>query len=152
MHDRGDRYRLLMADVYELAGLSRRISGRDAARIGATGPQWQVLSVLDGGPATVPKLAQRLGMTRQGVQRVVNELMASGAARRHVDDGHLRSPRIELTSNGSRVLAALWEATAPHRERVLAQADIGADELDSARTTIRLVICALRTADARAPV
>ena len=142
-----DSYRLLMADVYELAGLSRRVSGRDAAAHGATAAQWHVMSVLDGGPATVPQIAVRLGMTRQGVQRVVNELTSAGAARRHGGDRERRSPRIELTASGRPLLAALWDESAPRRESVLADAGVHADELDAARATIRRLIEALRALD-----
>lgn len=144
MSDRGDEYRLLMADVYELAGLSRRISGRDAAALGATGPQWHVLSVLDGQPTAVPQIAVRLGFTRQGVQRVVNELAAGGAVRRLAQDRHARSPRIEITRRGAALLDALWETTLPQRERVLAAASLSGDELDSARRVVRQLIVALR--------
>src|ERR1700755_3083959 len=54
----GDQYRLLMADVYELAGLSRRTSEAIARDLGQTAARWHVLSVLSAGPCTVPAAAR----------------------------------------------------------------------------------------------
>jgi DNA-binding MarR family transcriptional regulator len=79
----------------------------------------------------------------------VNELAASGAVRRLVEDAQLRSPRLELTGRGRDVLTTLWKATTPHRDRALEQANVGREELDAARATIRKVIAALRAADQR---
>jgi len=72
-----EQYRLLMADVYELAGLSRRTSEAIARELGQTVARWHVLSVLSAGPCTVPATARRLGLTRQGVQRVADDLLAA---------------------------------------------------------------------------
>jgi DNA-binding MarR family transcriptional regulator len=142
-----ERYRLLMADVYELAGLSRRISGREAAAHGATSAQWQILSVTDEAPATVPQIARRLGLTRQAVQRVVNELLEAGHVRRLPEDRALRSPRIEPTPSGRQSLAELWQATLPRRRQALVDAGIDGDDLDAARVTVGRLIEALRESE-----
>ena len=142
-----ESYRRLMADVYELAGLSRRLSGRDAAEHRSTSAQWQVLSVIEGEPATVPEIARRLGLTRQGVQRVVNELLGAGHVRRHAADRRSKSPRIEPTRTGRTLLARLWRSNLPRREQALEAAAIDRDELDAAHVTVRRLIEALRAAD-----
>lgn len=147
MPDPVEPYRLLMADVYELAGLSRRISGREAFEHGATAVQWQVLSVVADQPATVPRIAQRLGLTRQAVQRVVNDLLASGHVRAHPDDRAVRSPRIEPTAAGRALLAELWRSNLARRRRTLAGAGIDPGDLEAARRTIRRLIEALRESE-----
>ena len=91
-------YRRLIAQVYEVAGLSRRSSDRDAAAEHTTTAQWHVLSVLSGGPATVPQVARRLGQARQSVQRVADELVAHGDVRPVPNPDHARSSRASASS------------------------------------------------------
>src|SRR5215470_14028883 len=95
-----EAYRLLIADVYELAGLSRRLSDAEAAGCGATAAQWHVLSAVSEEPATVPAIAARLGLARQGVQRVVDDLLAEGRAASAANPAHRRSRLIGLTDAG----------------------------------------------------
>lgn len=139
-----EAYRLLMADVYELAGLSRRISGREASAYGTTAIKWHVLSALEDTPATVPQIALRLGLTRQGIQRVVNDLVASGHARTHRDDRAARSPRIEATREGRQLVAALWRSSRPPRQQALARAGINSADINAARAILRRLIEVLR--------
>ena len=75
---RQQAYRLLIADVYELEGTSRRTSESIAAMAGQTTARWHVLSVLSTAPATVATVARRLGLARQSVQRVADGLLADG--------------------------------------------------------------------------
>ena len=87
-----EQYRLLMADVYELAGLSRRTSAAIAKELGQTVARWHVLSVVSAGPSTVPAIARRLGLTRQGVQRVADDLLAAHLLKASPNPDHVRSP------------------------------------------------------------
>jgi DNA-binding MarR family transcriptional regulator len=139
-----DAYRLLIADVHELAGLSRRLSGRDAAAHGATVGQWHVLSVISDTPATVPAIAARLGVTRQGAQRVVNELLAVGRVAAEPNPSHAQSPLITATPAGRKLLDVLWQATRTPRERVVAEAGVDIHALEHARKTIARLRDALR--------
>ena len=100
----GEQYRLLMADVYELAGLSRRTSEAIARELGQTVARWHVLSVLSAGPCTVPATARRLGLTRQGVQRVADDLLAARLLTASPNPDHARSPLLTLTNRGQLVL------------------------------------------------
>jgi DNA-binding MarR family transcriptional regulator len=136
-------YRLLIADVYELAGLSRRISEREAAACDTTVARWHVLSAVSDAPASVPAIARRLGQVRQGVQRVVDELVDAGQLARHPNPRHRRSPLVGITEEGSRVLDRLWAASEPTRNEQLAASRLTPAELMQARATLRKVIDAL---------
>lgn len=142
-----ESYRLLMADIYELAGLSRRVSDREAAAMGSTAAQWHVLSAVSDQPAPVPAIARRLGLVRQSVQRVVDDLAADGRVTLRANPGHRRSALVGLTDSGRDVLNGLWESTTPERETVLAHAGVSDDELDAARTVVRRLISALAEQD-----
>ena len=143
----GEQYRLLMADVYELAGLSRRTSAAIAKELGQTVARWHVLSVVSAGPCTVPTIARRLGLTRQGVQRVAGDLLAARLLQAAPNPDHARSPLLTLTNRGQFVLEQLTQRSDAARGRVLQQAHITAEDLAAARTTLRGLLQSLATSD-----
>lgn len=147
-HDAVNGYRLLIADVYELAGASRRTSDALAAAVGQTAARWHALSVVSDRPRTVADAARRLGLTRQSVQRVVDDLLRDGLLDRVPNPGHRRAPLLEPTPAGRAVLADLDARSAADRTGVLARAGVTADELAAARDVLRRLAAALPAAAA----
>ena len=112
-----DEMALLIADVYEAAGVLRRWGESVAAAEGQTQSRWQVVSVVSDVPLTVPSAARRLGISRQAVQRTVNELADDGLVRLAPNPDHRTAALIELTDRGREVLARMTRrATKVHRE------------------------------------
>ncbi|MFC3452888.1 MarR family winged helix-turn-helix transcriptional regulator [Amycolatopsis speibonae] len=144
-----DAYRLLIADVYELAGLSRRIGEREAVGEGTTVARWHVLSAVSEEPAAVPEIARRLGQVRQGVQRVVDDLVESGDLFRQPNPGNLRSPKVGVTPAGRALLDRLWEVSEHSRQRVTSTADLDEDKLQEARDILRRLMLSLRELESR---
>lgn len=138
--DRVTAYRLLIAEVYEVAGASRRTSEALAARHGQTAARWHVLSAISEEPRTVPAIARRLGLTRQSVQRVVNELAAESLVMTGANPDHARSPLVEVTAAGRRVLDRLFEDSRSTREALLARVGLEADQLLAAREVLRALL------------
>jgi hypothetical protein len=64
----------LVAAVYELAGILRRDGEQTARSAGQTQARWQVMRTAATGPFSVAMIARRLGLARQSVQRVADEL------------------------------------------------------------------------------
>lgn len=87
---------LLLASGDELAGV-----------VGLTAARWQVLGavVLEGRAMSVPRIARRMGLTRQSVQASVNRLLADGLVEAMANDAHQRSPLFRLTSAGQHAYA-----------------------------------------------
>jgi DNA-binding MarR family transcriptional regulator len=139
-----DAYRLLIADVYELAGASRRTSDDLARTSGQTAARWHVLSALSGGPRTVPSTARRLGLAPQSVQRVVDDLVRAGQLAAKANPDHVRSPLFELTEAGRATLAELFARSDRQRGEMLARAGLTARQLDEARTVIRTLVAAIQ--------
>lgn len=139
-----EEYRLLIADVYELAGLSRRTSEELARASGQTAARWHVLSVLSDGPRTVPSAARRLGLATQSVQRVVGDLVASGHLEAVDNPDHVRSPLMRLTALGRETVDELFSRSTEDRAEVLARAGVTAGELAEAREVLRKLASALR--------
>lgn len=144
MHELVEAYRLLVADVYELAGLSRRTSEDLARTVGQTVARWHVMSVLSDGPRTVPSAARRLGLAPQSVQRVVGDLLAGGHLEAVDNPDHARSPLMRLTDLGRRTVDELFARSADDRAEVLARAGVTAGELAAARGVLHKLAGALR--------
>jgi DNA-binding MarR family transcriptional regulator len=100
---------LLVADIYEAAGVLRRSGESIAGAEGQSQARWQLLSVISAGPITVAQAARRLGVTRQGVQRVANDLIGEQLAVTGPNPNHRNSPLLELTSAGEATLSRINE-------------------------------------------
>lgn len=109
MVESADEVALLIADVFELAGLLRRSGEAVAASQGQTQTRWQLLSVVSDRALTVAQAGRRLGVSRQGVQRVANDLVAAGLAELTPNPDHRSSPLLAPTDNGRSVLRAITE-------------------------------------------
>ncbi|NYI70572.1 DNA-binding MarR family transcriptional regulator [Naumannella cuiyingiana] len=141
-------YRLLIADVYELATLTRRISDAETAPLGLTSAQWHVLSAISEEPRTVAAVARRLGLTRQAVQRVADVLVDAGRAERRPNRDHRTAPLLAITADGRAVLDELWTTTRERRADPLRRAGLSPEDLAQADATLRAVLAALRDGSA----
>jgi DNA-binding MarR family transcriptional regulator len=134
---------LLVADVYELAGVSRGSSEQIASEQGQTVARWHVMSVLSDHAFTVPAIARRLGLTRQSVQRVADELVDEGVVKRSGNPDHQRSPLLALTTEGRETLRKIVAASDADRSQRLARAGVTVAELDAARETLGKLLSVL---------
>lgn len=133
---------LLVADVYELAGLLRQAGEEIAAGQDQTQARWQLLSVVSGPPLSVPRAARRLGISRQAVQRVANDLVADGLAEFTANPDHRTSPLLALTDAGEGALAEITGA-ASRFNRDLAAA-LGGRRMASLRRDVGAALESLR--------
>lgn len=135
-------YRRLIADVYELAGISRHTSEQIARELGQTAARWHVMSVVSDDALTVPAIARRLGLARQSVQRVVDEMVDAGLVTREPNPDHQRSPLMALTAEGRAVLDELFRRSSANRAALLDRAGVSVTELDGARRVVRALLVA----------
>lgn len=137
-----DEMALLVADIFEAAGALRRSGETIAAGEGQSQARWQVLSAVSEQPVSVPGAARRLGVARQNVQRIANDLAKDGLACFVPNPDHRTSPLLTLTPDGRGVLAAITEqAHATHRRiaALMPEADLVA-----VRTALRELTQAVR--------
>ncbi len=113
-----DEDSILIADVYEAAG-ALRTSGEVIAREeGQTLARWHVMAAVSEAALTVASAARRMGLTRQAVQRVANELVADGLASFAENPDHRTSPLLRLTPLGEELLTRIERrARASHERR-----------------------------------
>jgi DNA-binding MarR family transcriptional regulator len=86
-----------------------------AATAGQSRARSACLQQLADGPLTVADVADRLGLARQGVQRVADLLVADGLASYADNPRHRRAKLLTLTGAGERALTAM---DAAHRDWV----------------------------------
>ncbi|MFD8578800.1 MarR family winged helix-turn-helix transcriptional regulator [Streptomyces virginiae] len=140
---------LLVADVFEAAGLLRRMGEGVAAAEGQTQARWQLLSVVSEEPLTVARAARRLGIARQGVQRVANDLVREDLAGFRPNPDHRGSPLLALTPLGHATLERITtRASAIHE---VLTADIAAADISAARSLLHRVIDEVRRYEEQAP-
>jgi DNA-binding MarR family transcriptional regulator len=120
----------LVADVYELAGVLRRDGEQIAKLAGQTQARWQVMSVASAGRLSVAMIARRLGITRQSVQRVADEIVAKDLASFEPNPDHQRSPLLILTPDGQKVLDTINHTSREHHlQQAAAIGEDGISEL-----------------------
>jgi DNA-binding MarR family transcriptional regulator len=149
MSKRSDAVALLVADVFEAAGAIRHAGDVVAGTVGQSQARWQVLSVLSEGDWTLATAADRLGITRQSVRRVVGLLADEGLVDFAPNPRHRGSPFVYLTGEGREILAAI--TTASHGWRTAVAAEIPADAIETTRTTLQTLARLSRETNTNSP-
>lgn len=99
----------LTRSVFLLNGILLKI-GEDIARSeGQSVARWHVLARANEQPRSVSDIARYIGISRQGVQRVANDLEREGYVKFAVDKADKRAPLVVLTGQGKSVLKALYK-------------------------------------------
>ncbi|CAM5773491.1 MarR family transcriptional regulator [Labrys miyagiensis] len=98
----------LILELFRLNGRLLAAGDRLVADLGLTSARWQVLGAiaLSPAPAPVAHLARVMGLNRQGVQRIVNELSHEGVVEFRDNPHHRRARLVALTGKGGAAYAA----------------------------------------------
>ncbi|MEU9014513.1 helix-turn-helix domain-containing protein [Streptomyces sp. NPDC048479] len=129
---------LLVADVFEAAGLLRKTGEAIAAAEGQTQARWQLLSAVSEEPLTVARAARRLGIARQGVQRVANDLVREDLADFQPNPDHRGSPLLALTPLGRATLQRITTRASTVHQALTA--DIASADIAAARSLLHRLI------------
>jgi DNA-binding MarR family transcriptional regulator len=140
----------LLTDViittFRLNGRLMELAQRLAAEGGLTAAWWQVLGGVLDEPRTVAEIGRRMGMTRQGVQRVADLLVERGLAEYRPNPNHRRAKLLACTEAGYWAIRRITHGQVPWANRI--GAEVGARELRSALATMRRLVAALEAEDA----
>jgi DNA-binding MarR family transcriptional regulator len=135
----------LLTDVilttFRLNGRLLEVAQELAAAGEITAAWWQVLGGVLDEPRTVAEIGRRMGMTRQGVQRVADLLVARGLAEYQPNPAHRRAKLLACTEAGYWAIRRISLAVVPWGNGV--GAEIGADALRNALETMRRLVAAL---------
>lgn len=98
----------LILQLFRLNGALLAAGDALVADLGLTSARWQVLGAVAMSPVPLPvaHIARNMGLARQSVQRIVNELVADGVLRFARNPHHARAQLVLLTVKGDELYAA----------------------------------------------
>lgn len=114
--DKSDELSRLVWDILQSANRLIEAGNRLSAPFGLTAARWQVMGVIVQQPATVADVARRLSQTRQGVQRLADEMARDGLATYNPNPRHARAKLLSPTAQGAASYRKLMQAQAKWME------------------------------------
>lgn len=137
----GDVLTDLIIAMFQLDGRLMDIARRLARAGGITATEWRVLGGVLAEPHSVAEIARLMGMTRQGVQRVADQLVDRGLAEYRPNPAHRRAKLLACAEAGHWAIRQIALAQRPWADRIGGQ--IGVAELSETLTIIRRLLSIL---------
>ncbi len=111
----GEAVTELILDVFRLNGRLLVAGDRLVAELGLTSARWQILGAIAYAekPQSVAWHARTMGVHRQGIQRIVNELGKEGIVEFLPNPHHKRAHLVVLTSKGQKLFQAALKLQTP---------------------------------------
>src|SRR5215510_2623749 len=105
----------LILETFRLNG--RLLAAGDAlvGNLDLTSARWQVLGAVAAAPLplSVAQIARSMGLTRQGVQRLANDMERDGLLRFAANPNHQRAKLVVMTPRGQAAYSAAMKRQAP---------------------------------------
>ena len=133
----------LVLEVFKLNGRLLTAGDQLVSSLGLTSARWQVLGAiaLSGAPQPVANIARNMGLTRQAVQRVVNELEAEGFLTFAPNPHHQRAKLVVLSKSGTKAFQAAAKRQAPWANQLARR--ISARDIRTALGVVREIVTRL---------
>jgi DNA-binding MarR family transcriptional regulator len=141
----GDALTDVIIATFRLNGRLMDVAQRLARAGGLTATEWRVLGGVLNEPHSVAEVGRLMGMTRQGVQRVADQLVDRGLAEYRPNPAHRRAKLLACTQAGYWAIRQIAVVQRPWADRIAAH--IGASELQQTLTTIQRIVAPLETED-----
>jgi DNA-binding MarR family transcriptional regulator len=139
----GDLFTEIVLTTFRLNGRLIEVAQDLAAAGELTAAWWQVLGGVLDQPRSVAEIGRRMGMTRQGVQRVADLLVARGLAQYQPNPAHRRAKLLACTEAGYYAIRRIAVRQRPFAAQI--GAAVGADALRDALATMRRLVALLET-------
>lgn len=97
----------IVIEVFRIDRLALDAGDLLSAPAGLSSARWQVLGVVDHGPASVADVARTMGLRRQSVQLTADALARDGYIEYADNPHHRRAKLIAITKAGTRALRAV---------------------------------------------
>lgn len=115
----------LIVEVFRLNGVALEAGNALTRPAGLTSARWQVLGVVDHGPAAVATVAREMGLTRQSVQQTADAMARDGLVEYLENPHHQRAKLISITPRGRKALAEVERRHATWANRLGARMSAG---------------------------
>jgi DNA-binding MarR family transcriptional regulator len=105
----------LIVETFRLNGALLAAGDKLVADLHLTSARWQVLGAMGMSIQALPvaQIARNMGLSRQAVQRVVNELATQGLVRFAANPHHQRAKLVLMTGKGRTVFEAAMKRQSP---------------------------------------
>lgn len=127
----------LVIEVFRMNGDLLAAGDALVGDLGLTSARWQVLGAIALSPVPLPvaHIARNMGLTRQAVQRLVDDMRADGLLRLDPNPHHRRAMLVVATERGE----AAYRAAIARQERWAdaLTAGLSAEEFEAASTLLR---------------
>lgn len=132
----GEAVTALILDVFRLNGLLLLAGDRLVDDLGLTSARWQVLGAIAYAERaeSVAWHARTMGLHRQGVQRIVNELEKQGIVEFQPNPHHKRAHLVLLTSKGQKLFEAAMALQNPWVNSL--SKGLAVQDIDAARDVV----------------
>jgi len=140
----GDAFTTLVVQILRLNGHLTAAGDALARPAGQTSARWQVMGIVEHGPATVAQVARALGLARQSVQRIADLLEGDGLAEFVPNPADRRAELLQLTVTGRAALRTIQSAQRAWADTLGAQ--LGEDDLRRASEVLARVMEVVSTA------
>lgn len=100
----GSIFTELVLEVFRLNRLLLDAGDELTAPVGLSSARWQVLGVVEHGPAPVANVARVMGLTRQSVQQIADGLARAGLIEWSKNPHHRRAKLMVMTPNGRKAM------------------------------------------------
>jgi DNA-binding MarR family transcriptional regulator len=114
----GDALTDVVIATFQLDGRLMEVARRLARAGGMTATEWRVLGGVLDEPHSVAEIGRLMGMTRQGVQRVADHLVARGLAVYRPNPAHRRAKLLVCTEAGYWAIRQIALAQRPWADRI----------------------------------
>jgi DNA-binding MarR family transcriptional regulator len=137
----GDLLTEVVMTTLRLNGRIMEIAQALAAEGELTAAWWQVLGGVLDRPRSVAEIGRRMGMSRQGVQRVADVLVDRGLAEYRPNPAHRRAKLLACTDAGHWAIRQIALVQRPWADRIGAQ--LGVEKLQPTLTAMRELVSVL---------
>ena len=134
----------IILEIFELSGLLILEGDALTKEFGLTSARWKVLGALAmANSATVPDIARTMGLTRQAVQRLANELKKEGLINSQTNPKHKSAKLYTLTPKGNFIFNELEKKQTIWINSIAKKLE--ADELQLTSSVLKKVVNGFRT-------
>lgn len=105
----GKQFTDIILEIFKLSGLLISEGDRLTEELGLNSARWKVLGALSHAtnPITVSDVARNMGLTRQAVQRIANEMIKDDLLYFQTNPKHKRAKLLTLTEKGNDIFNKL---------------------------------------------
>lgn len=121
----GDLFTKLVLEVFRVNGKLLAAGDRLTADLGLTSARWQVMGAIDDDAIPVVCIADKMGLKRQSVQRVINVLADEGLVEFRDNPRHKRAKLVQLTRVGRQKLEQISQIQSEWADSIAQALDVG---------------------------